>query len=162
MTSRWELWVRNWCFPSFMIVQWASNAGGWRVRQGSFCPVQLISLTIIPQVGGRGVGGHSTTFYKYREVPPLGRTPYTFIVKGARLACLGVEPPRTNFNITQILGTIHLVTITLTESRISLSTGCPSRLLVLAVDLHCGKSRTSITQCALFITIVLGWKVCQW
>ena len=37
-----------------MIVQWTSNAGGRRVRQGSFCPVQLISLTIIPQVGGGG------------------------------------------------------------------------------------------------------------
>ena len=53
--------------------------GGRRVLQGSFCPVQLINLTIIPQVGrgGRGVGGHSTTCYTYREVPPLGLTPYT-------------------------------------------------------------------------------------
>ena len=51
MTSRSEFWVRNWRFPSFMIVQWTSNVGGQRARQGSFCHVQLISPKIISPVG---------------------------------------------------------------------------------------------------------------
>ena len=39
----------------------------------------------------------------YGEVPPLGLNPYTFIVEGARRVCLGLEFPRTNFNVTQFL-----------------------------------------------------------
>ena len=47
-----------------MIVQWSSNDGGRRVRQGSFFPV--CSPTIIPQGvvvvvgGGGGFGGVAT------------------------------------------------------------------------------------------------------
>ena len=81
-----------------MIVQWTSNAWGRRVRRGSFCPVQLISPKIIPPVEG-GVGWLLNNVL-YGEVPPLGLNPYTFIVEGARRVCLGLEPPRINFNVT--------------------------------------------------------------
>ena len=51
--------------------------------------------------GGRGGVVWLLNNLLYREVPPLGLTPYTFIVEGARRAYLGLEPPRINFNVTQ-------------------------------------------------------------
>ena len=153
MTSRSELCVRNWCFPSFMIVQWTSNAWGRWVRLGSFCPVQLINPKIIPPVeGGRGVATQQC-FMRGGSTP---KPKSLHIYRWRSSSCLfrvGASPYK--FQCHSILYTIHLITINLTESQISLSTGVPSRST-------CGKSRTSITQCALLIIIVLGWKVCQW
>ena len=144
MTSRSELWVRNWCFPSFMIVQWTSNAWGRRVRRGSFCPVQLISPKIIPPVemggGGGGGGVAQQCFIRGGSIP---RPKSLHIYRWRSSSCLfrvGASPYKIQCH--SVLCRIHLITISLTESRIFLSTGCPSRLLVLAVDLHCGKSRT--------------------
>ena len=76
MTSRWEFWVRNWRVPSFMTVQWTSNVGGQRVRQGSFCHVQLISPKIIPS--------ELLNNLLCGKAPPRDLTPYTFIIEGAR------------------------------------------------------------------------------
>ena len=50
---------------------------------------------------GGGGGGAWLNNVLYGEVPPLGLNPYTFIVEGARRVCLGLEPPRINFNVTQ-------------------------------------------------------------
>ena len=50
---------------------------------------------------GGGGGGAWLNNVLYGEVPLLGLNPYTFIVEGARRACLGLEPPRINFNVTQ-------------------------------------------------------------
>ena len=46
-------------------------------------------------------GGVATQQCFLRGFPPLGLNPYTFIVEGARRVCLGLEPPRINFNVTQ-------------------------------------------------------------
>ena len=132
MTSCSELWVWNWCFPSFMIVQWTSNAWGRRVRRDSFSPVQLISPKIIPPVEGGG-DGYSTMFYTAGSTP---RPKSLHIYRWRSSSCLfrvGASPYK--FHCHSILCPIHSITITLTESGISLSTGCPSRLLAFAVDL---------------------------
>ena len=84
-----------------MIVQRTSNAWGREVRQGSFCPVQLISPKIIPPVEGGGGARWLLNNVLYGGVPPLGLNPYSFIVEGARRVCLGLEPSRINFSVTQ-------------------------------------------------------------
>ena len=63
-----------------------------------------------PGEGRRG-GGGGWLFNDvlYREVPPLGLNPYTFIVKGARSVCLGLEPLRINFNVTQFNAPVLLL-----------------------------------------------------
>ena len=81
-----------------MIVQWTSDIGGRRVCRGLFCPVQLISPKIIPQLGRAGELHNNVL---YGKAPPRDLTPYTFTVKGARRVCLGLEPPHKNFNVTQ-------------------------------------------------------------
>ena len=124
MTIRSEFWVKNWRFPSFMIVQWTSNVGGQRVRQGSFCHVQLISPKIIPPVG-EGAG----ELLDNRKAPPRDLTPYTFIVEGARRVFFRVGACPYKIQCHSILCRIHLITISLTESRISLSTGVPRAFL---------------------------------
>ena len=83
-----------------MTVQWTSDIGGRRVCRGLFCSVQLISPKIIPPVG-EGGGATQQRFILYGKAPPHDLTPYTFIVKGARRVCLGLEPPHKNFNVTQ-------------------------------------------------------------
>ena len=127
MTSRSEFWVRNWRFPSFMIVQWTSNVGGQRVRQGSFCHVQLISPKSIPPVGEGA--GELLNNVLCGKAPPRQIAPYTFIVEGARRAFFRVGASPYKIQCHSILRTIHLITITLTESRISLSTGVPRAFL---------------------------------
>ena len=92
------IWVRNWRFPSFMIVQWTSNVGGQRVCRGLFCPVQLINPKIIPPVGE---GGELLNNVLYGKAPPRHLTPYTFIVEGAPRVFLGLEPLHKKFNVTQ-------------------------------------------------------------
>ena len=121
MTSRWEFWVRNWRFPSFMIAQWTSNVDGQRVRQTSFYHVQLISPKIIPpQLLNNLLCG---------KAPPRDLTPYTFIVEGARRGFFRVRASPYKIQCHSILCRIHLITISLTESRISLSTGVPRAFL---------------------------------
>ena len=123
MTSRWEFWVRNWRFQSSMIVQWTSNVGGQRVRQGSFWHVQLISPKIISPVG-EGAGELLNNLL-CGKAPPRDLTPYTFIVEGARRVFFRVGASPYKIQCHSILCRIHLITISLTESRISLSTGVP-------------------------------------
>ena len=143
MTSRSELWVRNWCFPSFMIVQWNSNAGGRRARQGSFCHVQLTSPKIIPSLGEGA--GELLNNVLYGKAPPQDLTPYTFIVEGARRVFFRVGASPYKIQCHSILRTTHLVTISLAESRISLSTGVPraflfSRSICIVASLGLGNS----------------------
>ena len=134
MTSRSEFWVKNWRFPSFMIVQWTSNVGGQRVRQ-------LISPKIITPVGEGA--GELLNNVLCGKAPPREIALYTFIVEGARHVFFRVGASPYKIQCHSILCRIHLITKSLTTSRISLSTVlCPSRPLVLAVDLHCGKYRT--------------------
>ena len=78
-----------------MIVQRSSDIGGRRVRQGSFCHVQLISPKIIPPVG-EGAGKLLNNVL-CGKAPPRDLTPYTFIV----VFFLGLGPPRIKFNATQ-------------------------------------------------------------
>ena len=75
-----------------MIVQWTSNVGGQRVRQ-------LISPKIITPVGEGA--GELLNNVLCGKAPPREIALYTFIVEGARRVCLGLEPPRINFNVTQ-------------------------------------------------------------
>ena len=127
MTSRSELWVRNWCFPSFMIVQWTGNAWGRGVRRGSFCPVQLISPKIIPPVEV-GWGGYSTMFFTGVSTP---RPKSLHIYRWRSSSCLfrvGASPYK--FQCHSVLCRIHLIAISLTESRISLTTGVPRAFLL--------------------------------
>ena len=127
MTSRWEFRDRNWRFPSFMTVQWTSNVGGQRVRQGSFCHVQLISPKIIPPVGEGA--GELLNNVLCGKAPPQDLTPYTFIVEEARRVFFRVWASPYKIQCHSILCRIHLITISLTESRISLSTGVPRAFL---------------------------------
>ena len=127
MTSCSELSVRNWCFPSFIIVQWTSNAWGRWVRQGSFCHVQLISPKIIPPVGEGA--GELLNNVLCGKAPPRDLTPYTFIVEGARRVFFRVGACPYKIQCHSILCRSHLITISLTESRISLSTGVPRAFL---------------------------------
>ena len=154
MTSRSEFWVKNWRFPSFMIVQWTSNVGGQRVRQ-------LISPKIITPVGEGA--GELLNNVLCGKAPPRDLAPYIFIVEGARRVFFRVEASPYKIQCHSVLCRSHLITISLTESRISLSTGVPrtflfSRSICILASLGLGNSR----HCTLFITIVLGWKVCQW
>ena len=128
MTIRSEFWVKNWRFPSFMIVQWTSNVGGQRVRQGSFCHVQLISPKIIPPVGEGA--GELLNNVLCGKAPPRDLTPYTFIVEGARRVFFRVGASPYKIQCHSIVCRIHLITISLTESRISLSTGVPRAFLL--------------------------------
>ena len=50
---------------------------------------------------GEGWGATQQRFILYGKAPPHDLTPYTFIVKGARRVCLGLEPPHKNFSVTQ-------------------------------------------------------------
>ena len=148
------IWVRNWRFPSFMIVQWTSNVGGQRVRQ-------LISPKIITPVGEGA--GELLNNVLCGKAPPRDLAPYIFIVEGARRVFFRVEASPYKIQCHSVLCRSHLITISLTESRISLSTGVPrtflfSRSICILASLGLGNSR----HCTLFITIVLGWKVCQW
>ena len=59
---------------------------------------------------GKGGGGVLLNNVLYGEVPPLGLNPYTFIVEGARRVCLGLEPLRINFNVTQFNAPVLLLT----------------------------------------------------
>ena len=127
MTSRSKLWVRNWRFPSFMIVQRNSDIGGRRVRQGSFCHVQLISPKIIPPVGEGA--GELLNNVLCGKAPPQDLTPYTFIVEEARRVFFRVWASPYKIQCHSILCRIHLITISLTESRIFLSTGVPRAFL---------------------------------
>ena len=49
MTSRSELWVRNWCFSPFMIVQWTSDIGGRRICWALFCPTTFYMVRHHPE-----------------------------------------------------------------------------------------------------------------
>ena len=46
-------------------------------------------------------GGGATQQHLSGKAPPRDLTPYTFIVEGARCVCLGLEPPRIKFIVTQ-------------------------------------------------------------
>ena len=130
---------------------------GQRVCRGLFCPVQLINPKIILPVGE---GGELVNNVLYGKAPPPDLTPYTFIVEGARRVFQGWSLPIKN---SMSLSYLHnpfsnqrsYNKSNFLEYQASLAPSTLSRLT-------CGKSRTSITQCTLFITIVLGWKVCQW
>ena len=119
--------MRNWRFPSFMTVQWTSNVGGQRVRQASVCHVQLISPKIIFPVG-EGAGELLNNLL-CGKAPPRDLTPYPFIVEGARRVFFRVGASPYKIQCPSILCRIHLITISLTESRISLSTGVPRAFL---------------------------------
>ena len=81
----------------------------------------------------------------YGKAPPRDLTPYTFIVEVARRVFFRVGASPYKIQCHSILCRIHLITISLTESRMFLSTGVPraflfSRSICIVASLALGNS----------------------